>query len=61
MEALPQRYLTTAQAAAYTGRPENTIRGWAARGLLNPARVDRIFLFDRRDIDALMESAKITG
>jgi excisionase family DNA binding protein len=47
-------YLKTAEAAAYLGVHENTIRNWAERGLIkmhrNPANGYRLFRQDELDM-----------
>jgi len=52
-------YLKTADAAAYLGVAQNTIRKWAERGDLpvrrNPANGYR--LFDRRELDKFLAQA----
>lgn len=46
----PLRYLTTAQAAVYTGRPVSTIRRWATEGRITRHGSGKNVRYDLREL-----------
>jgi excisionase family DNA binding protein len=61
LETAPQRRLLSFNSSAeYCGVTQQTIRRLMARGVLTPVRLPEVrrILFDRQDLDRLIESGK---
>jgi excisionase family DNA binding protein len=62
LEVMETRLLDFDAAANYLNVNRQTIRRLIARGVLQPVRIPtlRRILFDRQDLDSLIESGKVT-
>lgn len=61
--ALPRRWLSQQEAAAYLGVTDRTIRAYVARGTIKGHRItgSRLVRIDRDDLDALLRPIPTAG
>ena len=55
-----RRLLSVRDAAEYLGRTEWAMRDLVWRGRIPAVKIDRRVMIDLRDLDALIESSKVT-